>query len=254
MNSSLYFGKVSHHRKSPKIHNLQYGIFMAHLFLDELDLVFKGRWLWSVNRPNLCSFKRRDYHRPEIDSLQDAVQETMSKQLGENLKGRVSILSHLRTFGYCFNPVTFYYLWHDNLASPIAIMAEITNTPWGERYAKCFRWTDSGSKQKSEYDFRKEFHVSPFIGMNVDYDWRFQKPQETVKVDMYLRQNNESFFSAHLLLKQKAISFQNLSMALIRFPFMTLKVTAAIYWNALLLKLKGCPFYSHPKNLETTYD
>ena len=77
MNSSLYFGKVSHHRKSPKIHNLQYGIFMAHLFLDELDLVFKGRWLWSVNRPNLCSFKRRDYHRPEIDSLQDAVRNNV---------------------------------------------------------------------------------------------------------------------------------------------------------------------------------
>ena len=254
MNSSLYFGKVSHHRKSPKIHNLQYGIFMAHLFLDELDTVFQGRWLWSVNRSNLCSFKRKDYHRPEIDSLQEAVVETMSEQLGESINGRVSILTHLRTFGYCFNPVTFYYLWSDNLTSPIAIMAEITNTPWGERYAKCFRWTDSDSKQQTECEFRKEFHVSPFIGMDVDYDWRFRNPQETVKVDMYLRQNNESFFSAHLLLKQKAISFKNLSIALIRFPFMTLKVTAAIYWNALLLKLKGCPFYSHPKNLETTHD
>ena len=108
--------------------------------------------------------------------------------------------------------------------------------------------------EKSEYDFRKEFHVSPFIGMDVDYDWRFQNPQETVKIDMYLRQNNKSFFSAHLYLKQKAISFKNLSMALIRFPFMTIKVTAAIYWNALLLKLKGCPFYSHPKHLKATHD
>ena len=129
-------------------------------------------------------------------------------------------------------------------------MAEITNTPWGERYAKCFRWKESDSTEKSEYDFRKEFHVSPFIGMDVDYDWRFRSPQETVKIDMYLRQNNEGFFSAHLRLKQKTISFINLSLALIRFPFMTVKVTAAIYWNALLLKLKGCPFYSHPKHLK----
>ena len=73
-------------------------------------------------------------------------------------------------------------------------MTEITNTPWGERYAKCFRWKDTDMNEKSEYDFRKEFHVSPFIGMDVDYDWRFQKnPQETVKIDMYLRQNNKKF-------------------------------------------------------------
>ncbi len=254
MNSSLYFGKVRHHRKSPKIHNLEYGIFMAHLFLDELKEVFKGRWLWSINKPNLSSFKRTDYHRPEIESLQDAVRDTMTRQLGEKMSGKVSILTHLRTFGYCFNPVTFYYLWGDDLTSPVAIMTEITNTPWGERYAKCFRWKDTDINEKSEYDFRKEFHVSPFIGMDVDYDWRFQNPQETVKIDMYLRQNNISFFSAHLHLKQKAISFKNLSMALIRFPFMTLKVTAAIYWNALLLKLKGCPFYSHPKHLETKHE
>ena len=254
MNSSLYFGKVRHHRKSPKIHNLEYGIFMAHLFLDELKEVFKGRWLWSINKPNLSSFKRTDYHRPEIESLQDAVRDTMTRQLGEKMSGKVSILTHLRTFGYCFNPVTFYYLWGDDLTSPVAIMTEITNTPWGERYAKCFRWKDTDINEKSEYDFRKEFHVSPFIGMDVDYDWRFQNPQETVKIDMYLRQNNKSFFSAHLHLKQKAISFKNLSMALIRFPFMTLKVTAAIYWNALLLKLKGCPFYSHPKHLETKHE
>lgn len=227
---------------------------MAHLFLDELKEVFKGRWLWSINKPNLSSFKRTDYHRPEIESLQDAVRDTMTRQLGEKMSGKVSILTHLRTFGYCFNPVTFYYLWGDDLTSPVAIMTEITNTPWGERYAKCFRWKDTDMNEKSEYDFRKEFHVSPFIGMDVDYDWRFQNPQETVKIDMYLRQNNKSFFSAHLHLKQKAISFKNLSMALIRFPFMTLKVTAAIYWNALLLKLKGCPFYSHPKHLETKHE
>lgn len=251
MNSSLYFGRVSHHRKSPKIHNLEYEIFMAHLFLDELKEVFQGRWLWSINRPNLSSFKRADYHRPEIESLQDAVTNTMEDQLGKKMTGKISILTHLRTFGYCFNPVTFYYLWDNDLISPVAIMTEITNTPWGEKYAKCFLWDDSNSKGKNEYEFRKEFHVSPFIGMNVDYKWRFSIPQESVKIDMFLRENNEGFFSAHLQLKHKAISFKNLSIALLRFPLMTIKVTAAIYWNALLLKLKGCPFYSHPKHFET---
>ena len=159
MDSCLYFGKVSHHRKSPKVHNLSYKMFMAHLFLDELNKIFRNRWFWSVNQPNLCSFQRSDYHRPEIESLELAVGETMSEQLGEKVSGRISILTHLRTFGYCFNPVTFYYLWAEGQETPHAVMAEITNTPWGEKYAKCFRWEDSESKSKSVHEFHKEFHV-----------------------------------------------------------------------------------------------
>ena len=229
-------------------------MFMAHLFLDELNEIFRNRWFWSVNQPNLCSFQRSDYHRPEIESLEQAVGETMSEQLGEKVSGRISILSHLRTFGYCFNPVTFYYLWADGRETPHAVMAEITNTPWGEKYAKCFLWEDSESKAKSVHEFHKEFHVSPFIGMDVEYDWRFLNPGEINKVDMYLHQNDQDFFSAHLYLKRKKISSKNLSYALFRFPFMTIKVTVAIYWNALLLWLKGCPFYSHPKHLKATHD
>ena len=120
----------------------------------------------------------------------------MTRQLGEKMSGKVSILTHLRTFGYCFNPVTFYYLWGDDLTSPVAIMTEITNTPWGEKYAKCFRWEDSESKAKSVHEFHKEFHVSPFIGMDVEYDWRFRNPRENQqgKIDMYLRQNIRTSF------------------------------------------------------------
>jgi DUF1365 family protein len=254
MDSSLYFGKVSHHRKSPKTHNLEYKVFMAHLFLDELPMVFKNRLFWAVNRSNLCSFQRSDYHRPEINSLEEAIRETMSEQLSEEIKGRISILTHLRTFGYCFNPVTFYYLWSDDLTTPLVVMTEITNTPWGERYVKCFRWAESEKNSRSAHEFQKEFHVSPFIGMDVEYDWRFQNPKEKNHIDMFLRQNGKLFFSAHLHLKQRIINSGNLAWALLRFPFMTGKVTAAIYWNALLLRLKGCPFYSHPEQSIVKHD
>ena len=83
MNSCLYFGKVSHHRKAPKKHDLRYDVYMAHLFLDELNEVFKDRWFWSVNSSNLGGFQRSDYHRPEVTDLADAVRQTMSAQLGE---------------------------------------------------------------------------------------------------------------------------------------------------------------------------
>ena len=250
MKSALYFGEVRHHRKSPKKHDLKYQVYMAHLFLDETNQVFKNRWFWSVNRSNLGAFVRSDYHRPEVDDLAKAVRDTMSDQLGRKCSGPVSIITHLRTFGYCFNPVSFYFLWNEEKTRPVALMTEITNTPWGERYAKCFEWNSEDEDARSDYEFHKEFHVSPFIGMDVEYDWRFRQPAKKFHADMLLREQGKLFFTAHLQLKRCPANAKNLAWALIRFPFMTLNVTRAIYWNALLLRLKGCPFFSHPKKLE----
>ena len=254
MRSSLYFGEVRHHRRSPKKHDLRYKLYMPHLFLDEVNEVFKDRWLWSVDRSNLSSFQRKDYHAPQKPSLEDAVRETISEQTGSAIHGPVSVLTHLRTFGHCFNPVTFYYVWDPQKTQPNALLVEITNTPWGERYAKAFRWADSDTNgsTKSKHRFEKEFHVSPFIGMNVNYDWRFSLPGDDLKVDMVLRENDRVFFTAHLDLNRKPFGSGNLAWALLRFPFLTFKVTFGIYWNALLLRLKGCPFYSHPKHLNNS--
>jgi DUF1365 family protein len=247
MESSLYFGEVRHQRKSPKKHAFRYRVFMAHLFLDELREVFKGRLFWSLDRFNLSSFHRKDYHSPEKKDLADAVRSTMTKQLGYEVKGPVSIVTHLRTFGYCFNPVSFYYCWDEEKSSPHALMAEITNTPWHERYAKCFRW-DENNQKKSGHSFEKEFHVSPFIGMEVDYDWRFLAPSDKLKVDMILREKEKTFFTAHLNLGRKTLNSFNMAWALIRFPLLTFRITFGIYWHALLLRLKGCRFYPHPQS------
>ena len=248
MDSCLYFGDVVHHRRSPKKHEFGYKLFMPHLFLDELPKVFKGSWFWSANRRNISWFRRQDYHRPEVPSLESAVRETMEQQLGCKLEGRISVITHLRTFGYLFNPVTFYYCWDENLEKPVAVMSEITNTPWHERYSKAFLWSDSRDKAKrSNHAFQKEFHVSPFIGMNIAYDWSFDVPTEKMHIDMILREEGEVLFTAHLHMKRKPITAGQLHWALIRFPFLTFKVTAGIYWHALKLKLKGIPFYKHPK-------
>ena len=258
MNSALYFGEVSHQRKSPKAHQFKYRLYMPHLFLDELNEVFRGRWLWSTRAPNLSYFRRSDYHKPEVSSLEDAVRSTMSEQIGRPVTGPISVLTHLRTFGYCFNPVTFYYEWNENRDQPTALMAEITNTPWHEKYAKAFSWSDSesGDSNCTKQEFRKEFHVSPFIDMGVEYDWRFKKPDEKLRVDMMLKRTNEVFFSAHLNLRKKPINSFTLGWSLLRFPLLTFRITFGIYWQALLLRLKGCPFYAHPKHAAsaTTHD
>ena len=194
MNSCLYFGKVSHHRKSPKIHNLEYRVYMAHLFLDELPKVFQERLFWSVDRFNLSSFHREDYHRPQIESLEKAVLETMQDQLKTKLTGRISILTHLRTFGYCFNPVTFYYLWKENLETPEAVLTEITNTPWGERYSKAFLWDDQSKQSKSSHLFRKEFHVSPLLGWKSIMIGGFVRLRKIFKLICFSKKTNNPSF------------------------------------------------------------
>jgi DUF1365 family protein len=252
MDSCLYFGDVVHHRRSPRKHKFGYKLFMPHLFLDELPKVFKGSWFWSAKRPNISWFRRQDYHRPDVPSLEKAVRETMELQLGCKLEGRISMITHLRTFGHLFNPVTFYYCWDEKLEKPVAVMSEITNTPWHERYSKAFMWTGSPNRNdRSNHAFRKEFHVSPFIGMNIAYDWSFDVPGDKMHIDMILREEGEILFTAHLHMQRKVITATRLNWALVRFPFLTLKVTAGIYWHALLLKLKGIHFYKHPKHQTT---
>lgn len=220
---------------------------MCHLFIDEIREVFEKKWFWSANQKNLSSYQRSDYHKPEIKDLASAVRSTMGKQLGRSIEGPVSIITHLRTFGYCFNPVSFYYCWDQEKTIPHAMMTEITNTPWHERYSKCFDLQDLG-KEKSTHNFKKEFHVSPFIGMDVNYDWHFHGPAEKFKVDMVLFEDQKIIFSAHLNLTHKIFNLKNSTWALIRFPLLTFRITFGIYWHALLLRLKGCRFYSHPKN------
>ena len=159
----------------------------------------------------------------------------------------------MRYFGHCFNPVTFYYCWNEEVTCPEAILVEINNTPWNERYARAFQWKDNGSENKiSRHDFQKEFHVSPFIGMEVDYNWRFNVPGENLRVAMSDSKDGEIFFKAELSLKRKPISTKNLAWALGRFPFLTLRVLFGIYWHAFLLRLKGCAFQPHPKHLPSS--
>lgn len=251
MHSRLYVGQVKHRRYTPVPHAFRYAMFMLYLDLDELPSVFRGRWLWSTTRPALARFMRED-HLGDINvDLGTAVRRFVKEETGITLKGPVRLLTNLRYFGYGFNPVSFYYCFDRSGKNLDAIVAEVNNTPWGEQY--CYILPEArnrGSKDCKRYLLDKRFHVSPFMNMNIDYDWRFTTPAENLVVHMKNMQQAEILFDATLSLREQPVTGINLAGALVRYPLITIQVIAAIYYQALRLWLKRIPFVPHPEKQE----
>lgn len=253
MNSALYEGAVIHLRKDTRDgvdHRFRYSLFMVYLDLDELDTVFAKRWLWSTKRLALAWFRRADYFGVASVPLKDAVLDRVERDLGRRPRGAVRLLTQLRYYGLGFNPVSFYYCF-DERGELDAIAVEITNTPWLERHTYVVdARVESG---RARLRAKKEFHVSPFIDMDCDYDWSFSVPRDALAVHMKNerhvknQQQGETFFEAILEMKRREMTGRSLARALFVHPWMTLKIVFGIYWQALVLHRKGATFYPHPK-------
>jgi hypothetical protein len=247
--SAIYRGHVRHRRYAPHPHAFRYGMFMLYLDLAELDHVFEGRMLWSVNRRNLAQFRRADYFGDPAVPLDQAVRARVSAAVGRAVLGPIRLLAHLRYYGYCFNPVSFYYCFRPDGVTLDAVLAEITNTPWKERHAYVLDAASATPHGNAlHWQFDKAFHVSPFLPMNRRYDWRLQPPGEALRIHMNVCAGEQREFDATLTLEREPITPGNLARCLARFPWMTAKVVAAIHWQAFLIWLRRNPVYDHPKH------
>ncbi|PHR51924.1 DUF1365 domain-containing protein [Cycloclasticus sp.] len=255
VNSKIFTGRVRHRRFKPKENEFQYTIFMLYLDLDELPTLFDRFWLWSLNKPNVASFQTQQYLADENGCIKTAVKHEVKTQLGVVPKGPIRLLTHLSYFGYCFNPVSFYYCFNEDGETLDFIVAQINNTPWNERHCYVLdnRPSDASNSPSKvvRSEFEKTFHVSPFLPMDMRYFWRFNTPSEKLAVYMKNTQDDETFFDVNLSLKRKEINSLNLCAALVKFPLMTWQVITGIYWQSLKLWLRKTPFYDHPKTHNT---
>ena len=246
--SAIYEGWVRHRRFRPARHLFGYRLFMMYLDLDELPGLFDRRWLWSARRPNLACFRRADHLGNPRLPLDECVRQLVGDRTGRRPEGPIRLLTHLRYWGYGFNPVSFYFCFDRADRDLETVVGEVNNTPWSEQHCYVLHRGMEGGRAPSKcYRFPKAFHVSPFMGMKQDYTWRFTAPGHRLLVHMDNWEKGDRLFDATLVLRRREIGAASLARVLLQYPFMTAKVIGAIHWQALRLWLKRCPVYPHPQ-------
>jgi len=261
MHSAIYQGDLRHRRFFPKRHEFSYSSTLFYIDLDELPELFEGVTGWSLNRGNFGSFRRADFLGDPVVPLKDAVCSEVNKLLALDKQaaiscpdGPVRMLTNLRIFGFCFNPVTLYYLFNRNSVKPAMILAQVNNTPWNERHTYLIYCDEKTGKANSQFD--KKFHVSPFNPLDMAYHWISSVPAENLLVHMENHahvigpqdssgKNVSCHMDATLTLKRKPWSKSLLQKLLWLQPWAAIKVPVAIYWQAVRLFIKGVPVYTH---------
>ncbi|WP_222422560.1 DUF1365 domain-containing protein [Rheinheimera sediminis] len=243
---ALLMGEVGHKRYLPKVHGFDYQVHYFWLDLDELERIPAKGWLWSKARFAACSYRRADYLAGATD-LTAAVRQKVCELGFTGTVAKVCMMSPLANWGYYFSPLTLYYCF-DQSAQLVALLAEVSNTPWNERHYYLVPVTDAA---RSYYQHDKAFHVSPFNPMDMQYHWSVCAEPDRLELSITNFKAEQKIFSAWFDLRMQPFSLASLKGLLIRRPWQNVQVMTRIYWHAVKLFIKAVPVYGHPKSKET---
>ena len=247
MESCLYEGRVSHARLGAIEHRFQYSFFMLYLDLEELPSLVKHHWPLSYAKVAPAAFRREDHFGDTRKPLGTTVRDLVESETGTRPQGPIRLLTQLRYWGYYFSPLNLFYCFDAEGETVEAIVAEVSNTPWGERH--CYVLWDGNRQSVKPLRFRhaKSFHVSPFMGMDAEYLWKLNVPSDRLTVGIESRRDDKPAFRAGMSLERREITGRQLTTTLLSYPVVTAKIVAAIYFEALRLWWKKCPYFPHPK-------
>ena len=241
--SGLYMGSVMHRRLRTRAHRLRYRIFMALLDLDEIDALARRLRLFSRRRFNLFAFYDRDYGAGTAEPLRSQMERHMRAAGLTPDGGPIRLLTMPRMLGFAFNPISVFFC-HARDGRLVAIHYEVNNT-FGERHGYFLPVAPDGQPIVRQH-CAKAFHVSPFIGMALRYDFRVAPPAAGFALGITASDEAGTIITAAFTAHRRALTDRTLALAFVSHPLLTLKVVAGILWEALILWLKGTGLHEHP--------
>ena len=250
LDSAIYAGSVMHRRMRPRRHRLRYSIFSLLLDLDELDALDARLKLFSRNKFNLFSFRDDDYGFEKGQPLKAQVEGLIREAGVEPDGGPMRLLTIPRILGYAFNPLNVYFCYARSGGAPLAIVCEVNNT-FGQRHAYVLR-ADGEAPAAGEtvgamrWACAKKFYVSPFMGMDLTYDFRIAPPEEGVTIAIRAYNDAGTMMSAVHAARRIPLSDGSLMRTLLSHPLMAVKVIGGIHWEALKIWLKGVRLVDRP--------
>lgn len=261
--SSLYVGRVWHTRLAPRKHAFTYPIFVFGIDLKEASDL--DNWLWPLS--SIARLRESDHLKNgeggSSGHFLARVLRLVSQRTRQSLtvsSHDVLLLTHLCYYGYCFNPVSFYYLRDTSSGQLAAVVGEVSNTPWNEMHCYVLHKDSSDKVEVREdqrgrhYRFPKRFHVSPFMEMHYDYDWTFAGNDQQLTIDNCLRRRQADDglqFQARMVVDRVGLHPVRIAQQLAVFPVFCAMIQVWIHYQALLLFLKGVAFQPHPTGAET---
>jgi DUF1365 family protein len=220
--------------------------------IANIETIFKKNKQISIEKFNWFSFKRKQYlSHPEIP-LDEYARQLVAAKFSDYPKGKIYLLTHLSCFGYCFNPISVYFILDETNHHLAYLILEVTNTPWGERHNYILKNNQTTTDGRYQFQFHKVLHVSPFLGMNYTYQFNLKLTEQQIIVHMENLMDGKKDFDATLMLRSMDNNKTPFKNVLKGYPLMTYKLTLAIYWQALQLWMKGVTFHSHPKTDKRT--
>ena len=243
MNSALYVGSVMHRRVKPRAHRLRYRVFWMLFDLDEIAQLGQRLRLFSRERFNLFSFRNADHGDGSGVPLRTQVERHLAAAGLDLEGGAMRLLCMPRIVGFVFNPISVYYCY-DRAGGLAALIYEVHNT-FGQRHSYLIPVDRTQTGTLSQRCV-KALYVSPFIDMDIAYDFRVQQPGDRVSLSVRGSDAEGPVIIASLTGERRDLTDRALARVFVADPLLTLKVVAGIHWDALKLWLKGMKVRARP--------